>query len=128
MDLSGLTVSTMARIRPKNPIFRPALPCRRQYYRIDVCVNISLFFSFLSQMGAKWHYHYRSRQPRRETLSGLAENKPQRPVKYDYPLAQTIGQLPDFYRELILLRGQTYRATSSGSPSGSAKEQETSRK
>ncbi len=47
---------------------------------------------------------HRNRQRRRETLSGLAEKKPQRPVQYDYPLARTIGQLPDFYRELILLR------------------------
>ena len=47
---------------------------------------------------------HRGRQRRRETLSGLAENKHQRRVQYDYPLARTIGQLPDFYRELILLR------------------------
>ncbi len=47
---------------------------------------------------------HRNRQRRRETLSGLAEKKPQRREQYDYPLARTIGQLPDFYRELILLR------------------------
>jgi len=47
---------------------------------------------------------HRSRQRRRQTLSGLAEKKHQQSVKYDYPLARTIGQLPDFYRELILLR------------------------
>jgi DNA-directed RNA polymerase specialized sigma24 family protein len=41
---------------------------------------------------------HRSRQRRQQTLSGLAEKKPQRPVKYDYPLARTIAQLPDFYR------------------------------
>ncbi len=52
----------------------------------------------------QWLKRHRSRQRRRETLSGLAEKKPQRAVKYDYPLARTIGQFPDFYRELILLR------------------------
>ena len=47
---------------------------------------------------------HRNRQRRRETLGALAEKKPQRPVQYDYPLARTVAQLPDFYRELILLR------------------------
>ena len=47
---------------------------------------------------------HRNRHRRRETLGALAEKKPQRPVQYDYPLARTVGQLPDFYRELILLR------------------------
>ncbi len=41
---------------------------------------------------------HRNRQRRRQALSSLAEEKPQQPVKYDYPLSRTIGQLPDFYR------------------------------
>jgi RNA polymerase sigma-70 factor (ECF subfamily) len=47
---------------------------------------------------------YRNDQRRRESLSGLSEEKPRPGTRGDFPLAKTIAELPDFYRELILLR------------------------
>ena len=46
----------------------------------------------------------RKEQRRRESLSELAEDKPRPGTQYDFPLAKTIAELPDFYRELVLLR------------------------
>ncbi|HIJ71424.1 MAG TPA: RNA polymerase sigma factor [Planctomycetes bacterium] len=77
----------------------------RAYFNLSKLKKQKSFFSWLLGIsGRVVKEQQRDRQRRTQIARSLAENRPTVGTQHDYPLARTIAQLPDSYRELILLR------------------------
>ena len=77
----------------------------RGYMNLSKLTKRSSFFPWLLGIGTRVAKEMqRGRQREREAMNLLAERPRESSGGGNYPLAKTIAELPNFYRELILLR------------------------
>jgi RNA polymerase sigma-70 factor (ECF subfamily) len=77
----------------------------RCYFGLSKLKKRGSFFPWMLGIGNRVAQEQQRKDMRqREALNELAEQPPPQVRGFDYPLARVIGELPDFYRELVLLR------------------------
>ena len=89
----------------------------RGYMNLSKLTKQNSFFPWLLGIGSRVAKEIQRKQKReRDAISSLAEKPRESDSGGHYPLAKTIAELPNFYRELILLRyygGQTCKELAS---------------
>ena len=79
----------------------------RAYFKMDKLKNPDVFFSWLLGIAdrvAKEHHRREQIRRQREVIHSFSEQAPQPELSQDYALEAAIAELPQAYREVILLR------------------------